>query len=70
MKNKNKLITTIMKKNIKVVLIDFKNKEFTTDDGNLYPILFDIDNNTTVEDFQKAIDDSKKIMLKIIAENE
>lgn len=65
-----KIIKTIMSKNIKVFSIDKINKEFTTDDGNIYPILFDIDENITVEDFQKAIDDSKKIILNIIKNNE
>lgn len=59
-----------MSKNIKVISIDKINKEFTTDDGNTYPILFDIDEDITVEDFQKAIDDSKKIMLNIIKNDE
>lgn len=59
-----------MNKNIKVVSIDTENKEFTTDDGNIYPILFDVDEDITIEEFQQAIDDSKKIMLNIIKNNE
>lgn len=60
-----------MNKNIKVVSIDKINNEFTTDDGNIYPILFDIDEDITIEEFQKAIDDSKKkIMLNIIKDDE
>ena len=59
-----------MNKNIKVVSIDKINNEFTTDDGNTYPILFGIDEDITVEEFQKAIDDSKKIMLNIIKDDE
>jgi hypothetical protein len=70
MKNNDELIQIIMKKNIKVISIDVENKEFTTNDGNIYPILFDIDKNITTEGFQKAIDDSKKIMLNIIQNNE
>ena len=68
--NKNKLSDIIMNKNIKVISIDINNREFTTDDGNIYPILFDIDEKTTVNDFQKAIDDSKKLMLNIVTNNE
>lgn len=70
MKSNKKLIQTIMNKNIKVVSIDKINNEFTTDDGNTYPILFGIDKDITVEEFQKAIDDSKKIMLNIIKDDE
>lgn len=70
MKNNKKLIQTVMNKNIKVVSIDKINNEFTTDDGNIYPILFDIDEDITIEEFQKAIDNSKKIMLNIIKDDE
>jgi hypothetical protein len=68
--NKNKITDILMNKNIKVISIDTINREFTTDDGNVYPILFDIDDNTSVDDFQKAIDDSKKLMLNIVNNNE
>ena len=70
MKNNKKLIQTVMNKNIKVVSIDKINNEFTTDDGNIYLILFHIDEDITIEEFQKAIDDSKKIMLNIIKDDE
>ena len=70
MKNNKKSIQMVMNKNIKVVSIDEINNEFTTDDGNIYPILFDIDEDITIEEFQKAIDDSKKIMLNIIKDDE
>lgn len=70
MKNNKLLFQNIMNKNIKVVSIDIKNKEFTTDDGNTYPILFDIDEDITIEDIQNAVDDSKKIMLNIIKNDE
>ena len=43
MKTNKKLIETVMNKNIKVTSIDSINKEFTTDDGNTYPILFDLE---------------------------
>lgn len=70
MKRNKKLIQTVMNKNIKIVSIDKINNEFTTDDGNTYPILFEIDEDITIEEFQKAIDDSKKIMLNIIKDDE
>lgn len=59
-----------MNKNIKVISIDSKKKEFTTDDGNTYPILFDIDEDITIDEFQIALDESKEIMIKLLEGNE
>lgn len=70
MKTNKKTIESIMNKNIKVISIDSENKEFTTDDGNIYPILFDIDEDITIDDFQKALDESKEIMIKLLEGNE
>ena len=69
--NKNKkIIENIVNKNIKVLSIDSENKEFTTDDGNTYPILFDLDEEVTIDDFQKALDESKEIMIKLLEDDE
>ena len=70
MKNNKKLIENLMNKNIKVLSIDIKNREFTTDDGNIYPILFEIDEEITIDDFQKALDESKEIMIKLLNKDE
>ena len=59
-----------MEKRIKVVSIDMENEEFITDDGNIYPILFDIYEGITIEGFQKALDDSKEIILNLIKGDE
>lgn len=70
MKRNKKLSKNLMNKNVKVLSIDVKNREFTTDDGNIYPILFNVDEDITIEDFQRALDESKEIMLKLLNENE
>ena len=70
MKTNKKIIETVMNKNIKVISIDSENKEFTTDDGNTYPILFDIDEDITIDEFQIALDESKEIMIKLLEGNE
>ena len=70
MKTNKKIIETVMNKNIKVISIDSENKEFTTDDGNTYPILFDIDEDITIDEFQIALDESKEVMIKLLEGNE
>ena len=70
MKTNKKIIESVMNKNIKVISIDSENKEFTTDDGNTYPILFDIDEDITIDEFQIALDESKEIMIKLLEGNE
>lgn len=70
MKTNKKIIETVMNKNIKVISINSENKEFTTDDGNTYPILFDIDEDITIDEFQIALDESKEIMIKLLKSNE
>ena len=40
---------------MKVVKIDFENKTFFTEDGDEYPLMFGIDENITLEEFQKIL---------------
>jgi hypothetical protein len=70
MKRNKKLIKSVMNKNIKVISIDSGNKEFTTNDGDTYPILFDIDEDITIDEFQIALDESKEIIIKLLDGNE
>lgn len=64
-------ITNIMKnikdKQFKVVRVD--EDEFELDNGDTYPIPFDLDEVPTVEEFQKLLDNSKDIMLKLLEED-
>lgn len=70
MKRNKKLIKRVMNKNINVISIDSGNKEFTTNYGDTYPILFDIDEDTTIDEFQIALDESKEIIIKLLDGNE
>ena len=55
---------------MKVVRLDIEKKEFETEDGCVYPILFDIDKTITIEDFQKILDESKDIVKDLTGCNE
>lgn len=55
---------------MKVVKLDIVKKEFETEDGCVYPILFDIDETITIEEFQKLLDESKEIVKDLIGRNE
>lgn len=50
---------------MKVVKIDFENKTFFTEDGEEYPLIFGIDENITLDDFQKFLDEGEDIMRQI-----
>lgn len=45
---------------MKVINIDFENKSFTTDDGIVYPFMFDVNPSITIEEFQSLIDKCEK----------
>lgn len=44
---------------MKVINIDFKNKTFETDNGEIFPLVFDVDETITLEEFQGLVDKSK-----------
>lgn len=48
----------------KVVRVD--NNEFELDNGDVYPHNFDLGNDITVDEFQKLLDNSKELILKMI----
>ena len=41
---------------MKVTNIDFENKIFETDNGETFPLLFDVDDSITLEEFQELVD--------------
>lgn len=59
-----KLFEIMKNKLFKVVRVD--NNEFELDNGDVYPHNFDLDNDITVEEFQKLLDNSKELILKMI----
>ena len=50
---------------MKVVKIDFENKTFFTEDGVEYPLMFGINKNITLDEFQKILDNGEDIMRQI-----
>jgi len=65
-KSNRKIMENLKNKSLKVVRVD-KN-EFELDNGDIYPIPFelDVDEDVSVEEFQKILDSSKEIILKIL----
>ncbi len=55
---------------MKVIRLDIAKKEFETEDGTVYPIMFDIDETITIEEFQKILDESKDVVKDLIGLNE
>lgn len=47
---------------MKVIKIDYENKTFITEEGDEYPLMFGVDENITIEDFQQILDNSENIM--------
>ena len=52
---------------MKVINIDFKNKTFETDNGEIYPLMFNINESITLEEFQELVDKSENVLKEILA---
>ena len=51
---------------MKVINIDFKNKAFETDNGESYPLVFDVDESITIEEFQELVDKSENVIKQVL----
>ena len=51
---------------MKVINIDFKNKTFETDNGEIYPLMFNINESITLEEFQVLVDKSENVLKEIL----
>lgn len=51
---------------MKVINIDFKNKTFETDNGEIYPLMFNINESITLEEFQELVDKSENVLKEIL----
>jgi ATP sulfurylase len=69
MKKISKIMENLKNKSLKVVRVD--KYEFELDNGDVYPIPFelDVDEDVSFEEFQKILDSSKEIMLKILEQS-
>lgn len=45
---------------MKVIKIDFKNRTFDTDNGETFPLIFDVDESITLVEFQELVDKSEE----------
>lgn len=52
---------------MKVINIDFESKTFETDDGETYPLMFDVDETITLEEFQKLADKGEKAIKEVLS---
>ena len=62
----NKVMENLKNKSLKVVRVD--KTEFELDNGDVYPIPFelDVDEDISIEEFQKILDASKETILKMM----
>ena len=51
---------------MKVINIDFKTKAFETDNGETYPLVFDVDESITLEEFQELVDKSENVIKQVL----
>ena len=51
---------------MKVININFENKTFETDDGETFPLMFDVDESITLEEFQELIDKSESAIKEVL----
>ena len=51
---------------MKVINIDFENKTFETDNGETFPLLFDVDESITLEEFQELVNKSENAIKKVL----
>ena len=61
---KNKLIKIMEEKNMKVFRVD--KTEYELENGDVYPHVFELDEDITVDEFQKLLDESKALVLSHI----
>ena len=51
---------------MKVININFENKTFETDDGETFPLMFDVDESITLEEFQELVDRSENAIKEVL----
>lgn len=51
---------------MKVINIDFENRQFETSDGEVFPFVFDVDSTMTIEEFQLLVDESEEALKKLL----
>ncbi len=54
---------------MKVINIDFDKKEFETDNGEVFPFIFEIEESMKIEEFQTFINESEAALEKLMNNN-
>ena len=52
---------------MKVININFENKTFETDNGETFPLMFDVDETITLDEFQELVDKSVNAIKELLA---
>lgn len=51
---------------MKVIKINLKTKTFETDNGEIFPFIFDVNEDITLEKFQELIDKSENMLKELL----
>lgn len=51
---------------MKVLNIDIKSRTFETDNGETYPLMFDVDESITLEEIQELVDNSENTIRQVL----
>ena len=51
---------------MKVTNINFKNKTFETDNGETFPVLFDVDDSITLDEFLDLVDKCENAINEVL----
>ena len=51
---------------MKVLNIDFKSKTFETANGEIYPLMFNVDESITLEEFQELVNKSENAIRQVL----
>ena len=51
---------------MKVIKINLETKTFETDNGEIFPFIFDVDEDISIENFQELIDKSENMLKELL----
>ena len=51
---------------MKVININFKDKTLETDNGEIFPLMFDVDESIKLEEFQELVDKSESAIKEVL----
>lgn len=51
---------------MEVININFESKTFDTDNGETFPLMFDVNESITLEEFQELVDKSERTIKEVL----